>query len=194
MPTEALNLPLPGTRARDVRLAYLRRAGDPAPAWEQAVLHLRTARMGPPGPALPGLLGADPWRRGYLKRVGLFAKLLASCFAREAFDCVLSPPSRFDHARPYREAILRRMPGAVDLSADFTRKEGTYAGCGHSLPALRRALSFHLRIPLGSLESVLIVDDILWQGKTASAVIHHLRRAGLPDEARIALACPLWID
>jgi predicted amidophosphoribosyltransferase len=150
--------------------------------------------MAPPGPALAGRMGEDPWRRGYLNRVGLFAELLASSFAREAFDCVVSPPSRFDHARPYREAILRRMPGAVDLTGDFTRREGTYAGCGHSLPALRRALAFRPRLPLRSQTSVLIVDDILWQGKTAAAVLHHLRRAGLPDSARIALACPLWID
>lgn len=165
MPTKVLILPLPSTRPRDVRLAYLRRAGDPAPTWEQAVLHLRTARMAPPDPAVPGLLGADPWRRGYLNRVGLFAEILASSFAREAFGCVVSPPSRFD-----------------------------YAGCGHSLPALRRALAFRPSLPLRSQESVRIVDDILWQGKTAAAVIHHLQGAGLPDSACIALACPLWID
>jgi hypothetical protein len=193
LPTLEIDIPLREPLFNKVRFTYLGRSGETAEYPEHALLHLRTARLQPLEGCLPGRLGGDPWRLNYLRNLPYFCLELVQGLARECFDFVVSPPSRFPHAAPYRSAFLREWGPAHDLSDCFVRRSESYAGSGASFASHCRALDFRGDADLRACRSILIVDDILWRGVTAAALLFHLQRRGLPRSARIALACPLWI-
>jgi pyrimidine operon attenuation protein/uracil phosphoribosyltransferase len=47
--------------------------------------------------------------------------------------------------------------------------------------------------PLANIRSLLLIDDVLAEGKTVAAVVARLPEAGLPEETRILVAVPLVV-
>ncbi len=55
-------------------------------------------------------------------------------------------------------------------------------------------LSYASNHPLEEARSVLIVDDYFVTGRTAAALLSIIRSHGLPADASVTVACPLWVE
>ena len=117
----------------------------------------------------------------------------AQCLAREiekegiSFDALVSPPSSRDDIDVYRSAILDRVPARV-LSG-FTRRGKFKAGDREvTLADMIAEFDYAPNGDERDIRSLLIVDESVADGKTAAALLEHLRRNGLPDEALVVLA------
>lgn len=126
-------------------------------------------------------------------------RALASQFDGESFDAIISPPSRFPFASPYRKAFMQYNQVGEDWTGAVCRSEPVYAGSGADAKDLIRAF----RIPAPTLERfarsfslckrLLIVDDVFWNGTTVYALLHTLTRCGLDRNTHVSVACPLRI-
>jgi len=132
-------------------------------------------------------------KRDYERNVRDFSYQLSQAFELSRFDSILSPPSRFEYALPYRHAFIQRQPNAVDLTNDFVRNGNAYSGSGSSLEAVQAGLKYTGKQNLSGFKSLLIVDDILWRGVTVAALIKTLNASGLSPQTQFAIACPLWL-
>ena len=104
------------------------------------------------------------------------------------FDTVISPPSSGADVEPYRQAVIERW-SVRDLSKNLTRKGKTKAM--KSETTLEDMIEEFTYTPDGSepsIRSIMIVDESIASGKTAAAILHHLRAAGLPKGTTIAVA------
>jgi predicted amidophosphoribosyltransferase len=110
---------------------------------------------------------------------------------RERFDAIVTPPSTHSRVAPYL-AALRRVAD-VDLSDGFRRHRETRSAEGCELGELIEAISYSPNKRESELKAVLIVDDIVASGRTAAALMHHMRLAGVAAECKFSLACPLWL-
>ena len=129
----------------------------------------------------------------YHNQKALFAQVLAREIEEggRQLRCFLSvlPPSSRDDIDVYRLAILDRMPARV-LSG-FTRKGKVKAGDRETtLADMIEEFDYAANGDERDIRSLLILDESVADGKTAAALLEHLRRNGLPDEARVVLA--LW--
>jgi hypothetical protein len=127
----------------------------------------------------------------YHNQKALFAQVLAREIEKEgvSFDALVFPPSSRDDIDVYRLAILDRMPARV-LSG-FTRKGKVKAGDRETtLADMIEEFDYAANGDERDIGSLLILDESVADGKTAAALLEHLRRNGLPDEARVVLA--LW--
>ena len=118
-----------------------------------------------------------------------FAQFLATEVVKEGrtFDAVVSPPSSRNDIDAYRNAILTLAPARV-LSG-FTRKGKVKAGdSGSSLADMIDEFNYAPDGQEREILSLLIVDEIIAEGKTAAALLEHLKRHGLPNEAEVILA------
>lgn len=123
-----------------------------------------------------------------------FAMLLAAeVKARISFDAVVSPPSSRTDADPYREAILRDAK-CLDLSPRFSRIGKTRAATAKSLEEVFAEFQYKPAGDEGSIKSLLIVDDSVASGSTIAALLHHLRKAGLPSNSVITAAAPALLQ
>ena len=105
------------------------------------------------------------------------------------FDTIICPPSSAGDAQPYRDAILDRWP-VNELSDTFTRR-GNFKAQDDETSVEDLVERELVHSPDGSeplIKSLLIVDESLARGRTAAAMIALLRRAGMPDDARISIA------
>lgn len=105
------------------------------------------------------------------------------------FDAVVSPPSSGNDAQPYREAILQRWP-VLDLSPAFSRKNVIKASRAETTVDDLVDNEF-VHVPTGDesqIKSILIVDEAFATGKSVAAIIELLRRAGMPADAKVAVA------
>ena len=103
------------------------------------------------------------------------------------FDAVVSPPSSRRDIDAYRRAILTRAP--VRVLSGFTRKGKVKAGDRGS--TLADVIDEFVYVPNGQereIFSLIIIDESVAEGKTAAALLEHLKRHGLPDEAEVVLA------
>jgi hypothetical protein len=103
------------------------------------------------------------------------------------FDAVVSPPSSRPDANPYREAVLcaRR---AQDLTSHFSRMGKVKVG--HNDTTLAQAIDEMIYTRDGTesgIKSLLIVDESIASGKTVAAVLHHMRKAGLPKGCKVTV-------
>ena len=73
------------------------------------------------------------------------------------------------------------------------KNEFISAGEGASAEQLEAAFTFDSAADLKVVGSVLIVDDVLAEGKTATAIIHKLRKLGLRPDIGITLAVALRV-
>lgn len=103
------------------------------------------------------------------------------------FDAVVSPPSSRPDANPYREAVLRDS-SAHDLTSHFLRKGKIKVG--HKDITLEQAIDEMIYTGDGTesgIKSLLIVDESIASGKTVAAVLHHMRKAGLPKGCKLTV-------
>jgi hypothetical protein len=188
-----VELPFHAPVLSGIRVAALAHSGMPAFVDHGDVQYLRHARMRDLGDSASRLLTKAALRRSYERRVKDHAEDLSLAFAPEPFDAMLSPPSRFQHALPYRCAFQRGGRVGLDLTDCLHRTPGIFSGDGAKLEDVASGLRIGHCPALGHCRSLLIVDDILWRGVTAVAWVLKLRETGLPEGARIYLASPLWI-
>jgi len=108
-------------------------------------------------------------------------------------DAVISPCS--DHsgqAKPYRSGLCEKFPAAIDLTDRLTRINGKRSS---DQPTLDEAVAQLRYVPTGDenkYQRLVIVDDNLHTGTTASAIILKLRNYGLPDDCDVIVAAPFW--
>jgi uracil phosphoribosyltransferase len=105
-------------------------------------------------------------------------------------DAVVKPPSRRDDADVYLDAIVQ-LTGARTLGG-FSRKGAFRAGdSSTTLEDMIYELDY---LPDGKeheIKSIVIVDETVADGKTAAAMLHHLRKHGLSEAAQVTLAT--WV-
>lgn len=130
----------------------------------------------------------DAYRRSVPSFAGQLTRALADCH----FDAILSPPSSRADADAYRAAFATQHPTAMDLTNAFSRSGKVKSGPGTSLPELIADLAFSPPTGIGNCQTILIVDDVLGDGKTAAAIIERLK-PHVPRDATFTLACPLWV-
>ncbi|MER8895927.1 hypothetical protein [Mesorhizobium sp. M0676] len=132
--------------------------------------------------------------RRYHRREQEFFELLSQKVPGPV-TAVLSPPSDFAwQAEPYREAIKRKFPNAIDLTPAMTRPGQFRAGKGATVDQVVSGLSYQPQGTENGIEQLVIVDDTFTTGTTAAAIVLLLREHGLPEECDVILACPLWLD
>ena len=123
------------------------------------------------------------------RRAAVLAKAVSG-----PFDAVLSPPSDFpEQADPFRKKMLETFGNAIDLTPFMKRDDDAKkAASDASIDEVTAGLTFTGQ-DLDEIGSLLVVDDTFKDGKTIGAVVSVLRRHGLKHDARIVLACPLWL-
>ena len=111
------------------------------------------------------------------------------------FDAVLSPPSsRPQDAKTYRDAVLRDQ-SVPDLTFDFRRRGKIKVG--HNDTNLEQAIGEMIYTSSGiesDIKSLLIIDESVASGKTIAAVLHHMRKAGLPKDCVVTVVAWARID
>ncbi|MCH4561084.1 phosphoribosyltransferase [Mesorhizobium jarvisii] len=127
---------------------------------------------------------AQHYRAKRWKYVDELAELIES--AGLQYDAVVSPPSSRTDAVPYRDKLLRT--GVLDLSDRFKRVDGISAGHGATVDELIAATEYAAAGDEGDISSLLFVDDSVSKGTTIAAILHHLRKAGLPLDCKIVVA------
>ena len=106
-------------------------------------------------------------------------------------DAIVELPSTRNFNKPYTAEILTRFPAARDLTLIVDRHGNVKSGEDASFDEVLADTFIHGTDGLDTLKTVLLVDDILAEGKTAAAIVDRLREAGLSSKARIVLAVPL---
>ncbi|WP_287255648.1 phosphoribosyltransferase [Mesorhizobium sp.] len=107
------------------------------------------------------------------------------------YDALVTPPSSRDDAVPYKEMLAKT--GALDLSDRFSREPKVSVGQGATVDELTAALKYQAMGDESEIQSLVIVDDSLSNGTTVAAILHHLRRAGLSPDCKIAIATAVWL-
>ncbi|MDQ3001137.1 MAG: hypothetical protein M3Y08_07740 [Fibrobacterota bacterium] len=193
MPCLEIDLPIRKPLFKRVRFAYLSKIDGYGLSDGGSLVYLRTMRVSGSGNGAFRSIGRNYREWDYLKDAGYHAQKLAKAFDSATFDAVITPPSRYPQSLTFKSAFVKSGKTGVDLSDLIQREKEVYAATGPNFEFFCNALTCKGGNDLSECRSLLIVDDILWRGITAAGVLTHLRRHGLSDEARIYLACPLWI-
>lgn len=123
-----------------------------------------------------------------------FAEGLAREIDDRNFLHVISPPTDEIFPKKYRETIMATLGICSDLTHIMGRNPNIKAA--HDKTKLDDLInSYYLKSvhPLDKIDSLLIVDDIFSEGKTAKAMLAFLQKCGLKKEAKIGIACALKI-
>lgn len=182
MPTADVILPVPGAPL-SVRLSYLDRGGSSDIGYLQRVRSMANVS----GPILQGL------EQRYKAGLAIWPFKLAAHVGSPVSAIVAPPSSRPELVAPYLGAVSNRFPGAIDLSGRFHRTGALRSGEGATLEALIAATTYQAAGDEGQFQSIVIVDDVVADGKTAATVIALLRAAGVPETATWHMAAPLWL-
>jgi uracil phosphoribosyltransferase len=89
---------------------------------------------------------------------------------------------------PFKNAVTTRWPKAQDITATFDRQGVTKAADAGGVDVMVKELKHKPDGQERAIKSLLIVDESVAEGKTAAAIIEHLRAAGMPKEAKVTLA------
>jgi predicted amidophosphoribosyltransferase len=182
MPLDTVSIPFDQPRFRNLPLVYLYRDSS-------YVFYLQMVRQ----PDRYDAQKLEDWRTNYEQCLPSYLIKFAGHFDDEMGAIVSPPSSRPRLLDPYRAALLKKFPRALDLTDAFTDTSKPSSGLGTSFEHLVTAISYK---PLGNepaLKSLVIVDDVLASGRTAAAVIQKLTDAGLPQNCQITVACALWV-
>ncbi len=90
--------------------------------------------------------------------------------------------SQFYGATVHQLVASLRGPGAAAADNDTT---------------LDQVIEEYVYAPTGSeptTKSLLILDETVGSGKTAAAILHHLRAAGLPSDCKVTIATALKVE
>ena len=115
--------------------------------------------------------------------------------ANKSFDLIAGVPSRRRDAEPYVAAIRTALMNAQDLTPHIHKLPG--APNAGEIKELFEIFPFFCTTYGGSLcdySDLLIVDDIFHRGLSASALVLRLEKIGLPQNAKVSIASPLWIQ
>lgn len=108
-------------------------------------------------------------------------------------DALIEVPSTRPYNRPYADEFRRRFSETLDLTPNVHRAGQFKSGEGASFQEVFTDTSVTGTPPLANIRSLLLIDDVLAEGKTVAAVVARLREAGLPEETRILVAVPLVV-
>ncbi len=189
MTTIQLCIPLDDPRYK-VKLIYLGKQGPNKPS---PLSYLQSIRSG----VLAAASGNKPEETtiamAYHNKLDEYTARLASEVPVPNM-AIFSPPSRFTHALPYREAMINIWPDIVDLTSRFKRDEKYPSGQNATSDEIFNNLQYEATGYESSFTTVLVVDDIFSRGRTVAAAIEKLRQAGVGDDCDFTVACPLWVD
>lgn len=133
------------------------------------------------------------YEQRYLDELPRAVRECKSLLKEYSFDAALRLPSSRGDAAPYLEALLEDRSTTKDVTSGLSRNAGApRAGDGASLKEIQSGMSLKCR-QLGDFKTVLIVDDILADGKSAAACINLLHENGLPQSAKITVFVPLRV-
>lgn len=123
----------------------------------------------------------------------LLPKLVAEIVAEiekagSEFDAIVIPPSSRQDAEPFKQAVMARWPKARDLSPCFERHGKIKLADPGDVGAMVKEFVYASNGEEKDIESLLIVDESVGEGKTAAAIIEHLRAAGLSKDSKVTLA------
>lgn len=189
MPSETVGVFTASDGARSIRLAYLCRSDKQSSnsfiqPYFQGIRNGMLLNIGRGHPENTEIATS------YRNMERRYADQLASELPEQAFDAILSPPSRYNHAAAYRDSA--RMLAARDITSRFRKEGSTLSGAGGKLEKILSELSYDAHGDEGCLHSVLIVDDTFCTGRTVAAVITRLLEAGVPPDCSFTVAVPLW--
>lgn len=163
---------------QQAKIVYLKKSPDMG--WLSALQGLRSKTMKCDSEAA----------REYKSLTWKYAKQLRA-EVQGSFDAMIVPPSTHDRAMPYAQELVECCH--VDITKRFKRAHGTRSGDGCSITQLMSAVSFS---PIGdeaNFKKILIVDDIVASGNTVAVIVDKLKSAGMPNQAAVWVACPLWL-
>lgn len=109
-----------------------------------------------------------------------------------SFDAALLAPSTRHDAEPYFSAIFPIQRDCEDLSPFFRKAPGVLAG-SMSLPEVLNGITCSLT-SAAAYRAVLIVDDIVADRRTLTALTQRLLERGLNPAATVTVFAPLWMD
>ncbi len=181
MPIESIDFQLPDGVEIKGELLFLYNADSAGP-----IYYLQAIRS-------VGKKHTDSMLESYDNLKSLTAMKLAQLLQIE-FDCILSPPSRYEFASFYKTQFLENGNSKVDISDRITKISSVTSGENEvSIHELYESLSYSQQGDEADWASVLIVDDIYATGKTVGSILARLREAGLHSNAIITVAAPLRI-
>lgn len=105
------------------------------------------------------------------------------------FDSIVRPRSSRHDAEPYFNAIAGKIQ-LRDFSDSFTRRGDVKSADSPPLEALIADLEYHPNGMEKDIRSLLIVDEFFASGASVAVILHHLRTAGMPIDARVTVAVP----
>jgi len=124
------------------------------------------------------------------------ADLLAAGIRDCPFDAVVAAPtSRRCLQEPFLHAIKSLKLGLPDLTTDLTLVDpDVKSGSAHSMGERIANLTWTAGKDWTAFKHILIVDDVVSQGRTAVPLIHSIRDLCLAThEPTFTLCAPLWI-
>lgn len=127
----------------------------------------------------------------YRAMAPIYAGKLAQSVTK-GFDAIVSPSSERADADLYRNALIEQT-SARDLSDRFSRKGNVKASTASSVEEVVNEFDYVAQGDESEISSLLIVDESVASGKTVTAVLEHLRRAGLPGDCKIMVAAPVLL-
>lgn len=104
---------------------------------------------------------------------------------------VVTPPSTRDDALPYLTEVCRGVT-ANDLSAGYGPKSGKKAVGGITVKEWISLNPYSCCGNESEIDHLVIVDDVIGTGTTASAIVDQMRTCGLNDTARVTIVAPIW--
>lgn len=133
--------------------------------------------------------------RQYRRAEPVYTEALAQIIGKQIDSAmklgVINPPSTRTDALPYKEKICSHIV-ATDLSFGYGPKSGNKAVRGVSVEEWKSSNPYTCSGSETELDHVLIIDDILGIGTTASAIVEHLQGCGLTKSALVTIVVPFW--
>lgn len=103
-------------------------------------------------------------------------------------NAVLLPPTRRDHALALKDRFLPHFAQAVDLTSAIRKKnEALRLGSMHHLtaPEMLKNYDYTAMQDLRITRNLLLVDDVVRQGRTIAAILALLHKNGLPSDCQV---------
>lgn len=157
------------------------------------------ARRGDSGPlrclVLSRLPEGQPLRLDMDEAVDQFRELAPRCastiyeeMGSQAFDVIVTAPSGKAFARLLSDELARLAP--LDIGDRFDKDRGVLAGDTCTAPsAIYNSISYSPRGDEHTFQRILIVDDVIADGKTIRALLRRLLENGVRPDARFYVAC-----
>jgi predicted amidophosphoribosyltransferase len=108
-----------------------------------------------------------------------------------SWDVLVQAPSNKPHAKEF--ADVARNARKSSAAVVFHKSTEVTATKGAPICQLMQSFGYTPGIDFSPFQRVLLVDDVLAEGKTATAIILKLREAGLSASAHITIAVALRI-